>query len=345
MIPPAELGPRVHGGDLDAARRLFPGAPEPFLDLSTGINPHPYPTPQLAPDILARLPAPDAFLRLTRIAVSAYGAPSASHVAAASGAQILVSLAAGLVPEGRAAVLGPTYAEHARAASLAGHEVSIVTELDPLCEADLAVVVNPNNPDGRVVSKDALLRLAGRLRRRSGLLLVDEAFMDVGPEGTSLSDQVDRGNIVVLKSFGKFFGLAGLRLSFALAAPDITTRLAAALGPWPVSGAAIAVGAEALAERDWMERTRVALAESARRLDALLEQAGLHVMGGTSLFRLVRTENAAERFAALGRAGIFVRRFAEQPEWLRFGLPGTEPEWRRLAAALDQSARSFEGHN
>jgi cobalamin biosynthetic protein CobC len=253
---------------------------------------------------------------------------------AASGSQILVAQAAFLLARGRASVLAPTYAEHGRVAELAGHTVVEVADVGQLADARIAIVVNPNNPDGRVVAKDVLLALADRLRRRGGLLLVDEAFMDVGPDDASLGAQVERGNIVVLRSFGKFYGLAGLRLSFAIAAPDIAARLAAALGPWPVSSAALATGRAALADTTWREKTRVSLAEAALRLDVLLAEAGFEIVGGTSLFRLVRTKETAQLFQHLGASGILVRRFAEHPSWLRFGLPGSEGEWQRLADVL-----------
>jgi len=340
MGPPLDLAPLVHGGDLDAARKLFPGAPEPFLDLSTGINPNSYPVPQLPSDVFAKLPEPGALAALAAIAAKAYGAPSSAHVVAGSGSQILVAQASFLLARGRAAVLAPTYAEHGRVAELAGHNVVEVAEVGQLADARIAIVVNPNNPDGRIIAKDALLSLADRLRRRGGLLLVDEAFMDVGPEGASLGDQVECGNIVVLRSFGKFYGLAGLRLSFAIAAPNIAARIAAALGPWPVSSAALVIGTAALADTQWKERTRIMLGEAALKLDTCLAKAGLEVMGGTSLFRLVRTKEAARLFQSLGQAGIMVRRFAEHPIWLRFGLPGGESEWRRLETALASFATS-----
>jgi cobalamin biosynthetic protein CobC len=254
-------------------------------------------------------------------------------VVAAPGTQILLPQVAALLPPGRAAVLGPTYAEHARAATLVGHSVRQVTEVAQLADADLAIVVNPNNPDGRILDRSALLALADRLAPR-GLLVVDEAFMDVCDPGTSLAGAVGRGNIVVLRSFGKFFGLAGLRLGFALAAPEMAMRLAALLGPWAVSGPALAVGEVALADTSWAETTRGALAQAARRLDDLLSAGGLEIVGGTSLFRLARTSSASELFHHLGRAGILVRRFAEQPTWLRFGLPATTDMWNRLSTAL-----------
>lgn len=336
MGPPLDLAPFAHGGDLGAARKLFPGAPEPFLDLSAGINPNPYPIPHLDPGIFAALPQGEALARLAAVAAEAYGAPSPAHIVVAPGSQILVTQAAFLLARGRASVLAPTYAEHGRAAELAGHNVVEVADVGQLADARIAIVVNPNNPDGRFITKDVLLHLADRLRRRGGLLLVDEAFMDVGPEGASLGDQVELGNLVVLRSFGKFYGLAGLRLSFAIAAPNIAARLSAALGPWPVSAAALAIGVAALADKSWQEGTRAKLAEAALKLDTLLAKAGLEVLGGTSLFRLVRTGEAARLFQTLGQAGILVRRFAEHPAWLRFGLPGHENEWQRLRAALSR---------
>jgi cobalamin biosynthetic protein CobC len=324
----------LHGGDLAAARRRFPGAPEPFVDLSTGINPNSYPLPQLSPDIFARLPEPAALERLAATAARAYGASAPDQVAAAPGTQILLAPVFALVPAGRAAVLGPTYAEHARVATLAGHRTTAVTDLDGLRAVDLAIVVNPNNPNGRVVGKDTLLALAEEKRRRGGLLVVDEAFADVGPPGLSLGPEVGRVPIVVLRSFGKFHGLAGLRLGFALAAPELAARLRAGLGPWAVSGPAIAAGQAALSDPAWATAMRSILARDAARLDAMLTAAKLELVGGTSLFRLVRSEAAAALFARLGAAGLLVRRFEEQPTWLRFGLPGEEAAWRRLAAAL-----------
>jgi cobalamin biosynthesis protein CobC len=327
-----------HGGDLNAARTMFPGAPEPFLDLSTGINPNPYPLPALSVDVFARLPDPAALAKLTSVAAAAYGVPTVAHVVPAPGTQILLSVIAGLAPPGRAVVLTPTYAEHARAAGRAGHSVKETSDIADLGDADLAILTNPNNPDGRLFAKDELMALANTLAARGGTLLVDEAFMDVGPVEASLAGEVARGNIVVLRSFGKFFGLAGLRLGFALAAPALAERIASLLGPWAVSGPALAVSAQALADQSWIEETRGQLAQAANRLDALLTVSGLDIVGGTTLFRLVRSRAAPELFHHLGRAGIFVRKFPDHPEWLRFGLPATEPHWRRLQDAMSAFA-------
>lgn len=328
------LAPLAHGGNLAAARQMFPSAPEPFIDLSTGINPYPYPLPQIPPDCFLRLPEQAAVRRLATIAAQSYGAPSADYVVPAPGTQILLPQVARLVAPGRAAVLGPTYAEHLRAAVLAGHRANEVFDADRLRSADLAIIVNPNNPDGRIVPKAEILDIARDLRQRGGILVIDEAFADVAPCDVSLVDSVDCDNIVVLRSFGKFFGLAGLRLGFAIAAPDLASRLDLLLGPWAVAGPAIFIGEKALADTSWKSRMLKCLADTAQRIDLLLADSGLEIIGGTSLYRLTRSSKAHELFNHLGRAGILVRPFAHDSTWLRWGLPPTEAAWQRLNAVL-----------
>src|SRR6516164_10147485 len=164
------LAPLLHGGELAAARRLFPDAPEPFLDLSTGINPISYPLPHLSPDLFARLPQGEALDALAAAAANAYGVPSAAHVVCAPGTQILLPLVAALVPPGRAGVLAPTYSEHARAAALAGHAIMDVEDINELRRVDLAVIANPNNPDGRVITRERLLALSDDFSGRGGVL-------------------------------------------------------------------------------------------------------------------------------------------------------------------------------
>ncbi len=323
-----------HGGSLGRARRLFPHAPEPFVDLSTGINPHSYPLFDLPATAFTRLPEPARVAELSGVAARVYGAPSAEHVAAAPGTQILLPHVMALIPPGRALVLGPTYAEHARAARLAGHQVSEVRDVARLEGADIAIVVNPNNPDGRIVERGALLALAGRLSRRGGMLVVDEAFMDVGPAAASVSADAGTPGLVVLRSFGKFFGLAGIRLGFVLAHQDIAERISSELGPWAVSGPALELGIHALADAPWQEAMRRRLAGEAARLDDVLSRSGIPLTGGTSLYRFVELACAQELFAALGEAGVLVRNFSWSRTALRIGLPADEAAWRRLEHAL-----------
>ena len=323
-----------HGGSLGRASALFPHAPRPFVDLSTGINPHSYPLFDLPATALSRLPESQRLRELAETAAKAYGAPSAAHVAAAPGTQILLPRVASLVKPGKALVLGPTYAEHARAAAIAGHAVAEVSEFEALMGADIAVLVNPNNPDGRVIEKARLLDLAARLRAKGGLLVVDEAFMDVGPVEQSLAGDVGEGGIVVLRSFGKFFGLAGVRLGFALADALTAERLETQLGPWAVAGPALEYGIRALSDAGWHDDMRRRLAADAGRLDALFSRFGIPVAGGTSLYRYLSFAGAPGLFSALGERGVLVRHFAGRPQVLRAGLPGCDEEWQRLESAL-----------
>ena len=169
---------------------------------------------------------------------------------------------------------------------------------------------------------------------RGGVLIVDEAFADFDGHGESLAATLPSGGAIVLRSFGKAYGLAGLRLGFALASPDIVPHLRAALGPWPVSGPAITIGLRALADSDWLEATSARLGKDRARLDALLHGAGWRIIGGTRLFRLAAHADARPAFERLLAAGILARPFATAADWLRFGIPGDENAWERLATAL-----------
>ncbi len=331
-----------HGGSLGRAAALFPHAPLPWIDLSTGINPHSYPLFDLPATALSRLPEPGRARELGAIAASAYGAPSVVNVVSAPGTQILLPRVASLVKPGRALVLGPTYAEHARACAIAGHAVSEVSDFEALYDSDLAVIVNPNNPDGRVTGRKKLLDLAAALHAKGGLLVVDEAFMDVGPQAERVDGDVGQGGFVVLRSFGKFFGLAGVRLGFAIAAESTAARLDAELGPWAVAGPALEYGIKALGDTSWQAAMRDRLDEEALRLDVLLVKHGVIVSGGTSLFRFVKTPHAASLFTGLGEKGILLRNFTWDASALRIGLPGSDTEWHRLEQALGAWAKRAE---
>lgn len=315
---------------------MFPEAPEPWIDLSTGINPHSYPHSPVPASAFARLPETDAAEELKMLAVASFGAPSAGHVALAPGTQMLMPLLAQIALERGAksgAVLSPAYAEHARTARMAGLTVTEVENISDLLAHDYAVVVNPNNPDGRITDRDALLSLAEAMGRKNGLLIVDEAFIEAG-DTESLANAAGHEALVVLRSFGKFYGMAGVRLGFALAHPDIAAELEARLGPWAVSGPALHIAAQALGDREWQSSMRLQLVAEARRMNDLLEKAGLAIAGGTSLFTLVRDPRAKDLFDHLGGRGILVRIFDERPNDMRFGLPGSEEQWQRLTEAL-----------
>ncbi len=323
----------AHGGRLDAARRLFPDAPQPWIDLSTGVNPRAYPLPPLDDEVFTRLPDDDAFAALDGAARKAYGAPAGADVVPGGGAQAFIQMLPRVFPAKRVAILGFTYAEHAACWAAMGAQVEMVETIDALANADVGVIVAPNNPDGRVVGPQDILSAATQMSQR-GLLIVDESFMDFTPEA-SVAGFAQNESLVVLRSFGKAYGLPGLRLGFALCSRARGAKLRAALGPWAVSGPALAIGARALADQAWRIGAARACAGHAARLDALLTQAGFHIMGGTTLFRLAANPQAPRWFAHLAARGILTRGFADRPDWLRFGLPPNEAAWARLAAALE----------
>ena len=329
--PAGEEALAYHGGALAVARRLAPDAPEPWIDLSTGINPHAYPLPDFAADAWTRLPERDALAALESAAARRYGAAEGA-VVAGPGSQALIHALARLAPPGVATALTPTYGGHAEAFDAAGVTLREAASLDGLADACVAVVVNPNNPDGRIVPRADLLGLANR--SRGGWLIVDEAFADFDGADESLASCLPQRGAVVLRSFGKTYGLPGLRLGFAIASPEIAGPLRAALGPWPINGPAIAVARVALADTHWLEASAARLAADALRLDALLAASGFRLVGGTRLFRLVEQSDAPQRFHRLLRAGILARPFAKAASRLRFGIPADEGQWRRLAAAL-----------
>ncbi|MDA9545786.1 alpha-ribazole phosphatase [Bradyrhizobium sp. CCBAU 45321] len=318
---------REHGGNLDLAQQRFGGRAEDWIDLSTGINRLPYPVGEVSARAWSALPSRAEIEALHQAAGHAYrtGAP----IVALGGAQAAIQLLPQLVPPGRARIFAPTYNEYAGVLSAAGWEVQEVGELGALPGADLAIVVNPNNPDGRRSAPQDLLALLPRV----GRLVIDESFADAVPQ-LSLAPQANQAGLLVLRSFGKFYGLAGLRLGFAIGHAADIGRLAAMSGPWPVSGAAIEIGCRALRDEAWAEVTSARLAHDCARLDAMAPSQGWRLIGGTPLFRLYQTPDARAAQDKLARVHIWSRVFAQQPTWLRLGLPGSEAEWTRLAEAL-----------
>ena len=323
-----------HGGELSRLRRRFPEAPEPLIDLSTGINPFPYPLPPIPETAYTRLPEEVHMRGLAEAAAAAYGARDPGLVVAAAGTQLLISSLPRIFPVERVSVLSPTYGEHAAAWAEAGATVTEGSSPEALADGDVAVLCNPNNPDGRAFDRGTVAALAERRARRDARLIVDEAFAEFAEAELSAASLVPRHGLMVLRSFGKAYGLAGVRLGFLIAGQDVVERVTRALGPWPVSGVAVHLARAALGDAAWRRDTAERLAQAGDKLDALLAAHGLVAVGGTSLFRLVRHDNAPAVAESLGRAGILVRDFADRPDWLRFGLPPDGESWPRLEAAL-----------
>ena len=326
-----------HGGRVRAAAARY-GIPAPhWLDLSTGINPHGWPVPPIPAAAWAQLPQDDDGLEAA--ARDYYQAPHALPVA---GSQAAIQALPWLRPPGPVVLTAPGYCEHAAAWGRAGH-TPVPTAPDDVADvADRAapgavvVLTQPNNPTGHCWPPQILLKLHDQLAARGGWLVVDEAFADTAPQ-ISLAAHSQRPGLVVLRSLGKFFGLAGARVGFVLAAPELLDALREKLGPWPVAGPSRTIASAALADRTWQLATRTRLAHDSDRLAALLTRHGLRPAGGSALFQWVPAMQAAGLHGALARRGILTRLF-EDPPALRFGLPGDETGWQRLDTALAHCA-------
>ncbi|WP_425040206.1 threonine-phosphate decarboxylase CobD [Primorskyibacter sp. S187A] len=320
--------PRDHGGNLDAAIAHYGGDPAQWLDLSTGINPVSYPVPPLPQEAWTALPRRSDMARLAEAAARAYG--TQADVVPFAGAQGAIQSIPFILHPGRAAVLAPTYNEHAAALRMAGWPVAEVDSLSALQGADLAILVNPNNPDGNRYDPGELRDLADHV----GLLIVDESFADPDPDLSLAPCLHDAPSIIVLRSFGKFFGLAGLRLGFALATGRRATRLAEFAGPWPISGPAIEIACAALEDAPWQARTCARLAHDSAALDGIAQEAGWTLIGGTPLFRTYATPDATATQDRLAQAMIWSRIFPYSETWIRLGLPPDAAGMARIRAAL-----------
>lgn len=323
-----------HGGNLHDAKALFPEAPEPWIDLSTGINPNAYPISLPDPRAFTRLPSPQEVSHTEAVAARAYGVADPARVVATAGSQATIRLLPRLRAKSKVAIVGPTYSEHERSWAREGHDILATTSLSQALALgpDVVVIVNPNNPDGRVTDPAELAGVAAILHRRGGWLVVDEAFGDLDDEASIAG--LDLPGTIVLRSFGKAYGLAGVRLGFAIGDKGFSARIREELGPWAVSGPALALGAQALGDAPWLTDQKVRLSRACLTLDALLTGAGFHIVGGTRLFRLARHPHAGDWFERLARTGIWVRKFSHEQTILRCGIP-QEEAWDILKEALE----------
>ena len=312
-----------HGGGIEAAKREF--GEGDWIDLSTGINPQPWPGAAGIAFDWRRLPEPEHLARLERVAASHFGVDP-RHVCAVPGSEIGLRLVGALI-DGDTAHIAPGYRTHGE--MISGSAETVWNEASSA--TGNLILANPNNPDGRALAPDALL---ASLERGAGWLLVDEAFADAGPALSVAASVADAQRLIVFRSFGKFFGLAGVRLGFVVAPTAIVAALRARLGAWPLSEAAIAIGAAAYADAEWIEATRRRLPREAAALDAMLARHGYRAVGACPLFRLIDADDGRALFERLARRAILTRPFAGQPRWLRLGLPADAAALARLDAAL-----------
>ena len=310
------LETRDHGGGVDAAMRKYGGSIADWIDLSTGINPVAYPVFDLDDRDWATLPDKNAADNLVQAARDFWEIPAKLSIVAAPGLSSIITRLPGIVTGNSFAIPWPTYNEYEAAFSAAGWNK--VPE-----QADATIIVHPNNPDGRIWQPNEIT---------NSLTIIDESFCDVSPDRTFVN-QIQGENRLILKSFGKFWGLAGMRLGFAIGNEDLLSKIKDSLGPWPVSGPALSIGARALGDTGWATQTRARLASDTIRLDDLMTARGANLVGGTTLFRLYSVDNAAQRQAKLAASNIWTRIFPYSENWLRLGIPGPA-DWDRLEQAL-----------
>lgn len=323
-----------HGGALDRAIARFGGTFDDWVDLSTGINPEHFPLPDFTSALWNRLPDEGLLHRALGSARRYYGVASDAPIVAAPGTQALIQLIPTLAEPSTVAILGPTYQEHAASFVISGWDVAECATLDDIpAHARVVVIVNPNNPTGQVVAQSDLLDLARTLGARRGFLVVDEAFADTNMKA-SVAAYAANAPMIVLKSFGKFFGLAGVRLGFLLASAQIVEKVTARLGRWAVSGPALAIAEHAFMSDAELLGFRARIDHRRAELAAVLERCGLKDLAATDLFALIEHPNAHAIYDALCERHILVRKFSYAPQWLRIGLAFDEAELIRLEQAL-----------
>lgn len=319
-----------HGGRLQRAVQQYGIAREQWLDLSSGIAPWAYAIPDIPLRAWARLP--ETHDGLEQAAADYYRVRQVLPVA---GSQAAIQALPQLRGRSNVGVLSPCYAEHAQAWLRAGHQVLEVQgdRVDDLLDSlDVLVVVNPNNPTGCLFKAGQLLEWHARLARRGGWLLVDEAFMDNTPQ-LSLAAHAHQVGLIVLRSFGKFFGLAGVRLGFVLAERKLLRLLAEQVGPWVVSGPTRVLGQACLQDTENHTRQRIRSDQASERLATLLERYGFKPQGGSALFQWLITDQAQTLYEFMARRGILLRLFTHNSS-LRFGLPADAAEEARLEQAF-----------
>ena len=319
-------GLRVHGGRIDLAATLYPDAPTPWLDLSTGINPVAWRSDPLPSVDLTSLPSPAAIAALEAAAAAVFGTDPA-RVVALPGSEIGLRLLASLdLPHPRR-VVTPSYATHA---AVFADTITVPRSAIDTIEDGTLLLANPNNPDGLLDPPERLIAIA----RAGAWLVVDEAFVDLHPAHSVVPHLQASDRVIVFRSFGKTFGLPGVRLGFMIAPPAQAAAVRERLGSWPVSACAVAYGLAAYRDTRWIAATRLASTDRAARLDAMLARHGLHARGACPLFRLVETDDATALFDRLAHAGILTRTFDHAPRWLRIGLPRDDTAFERLDRAL-----------
>ena len=337
-----------HGGQLLSIAEQYNIPAEQWLDLSTGIAPYHYPIPSIPSSVWTQLPQANSALLAS--AATYYKCPALLPI---NGSQSVIQRLPQLYlhekPSGVNSSLGVVrqpsaisvylpakgYKEHEKAWRKTGvniiyyHDIPSAGQLNKHC---VVVLINPNNPTGELVSKARVLALLQAVKQRQGLLIVDEAFMDAVQADQSVIAYTQCEHLIVLRSVGKFFGLAGLRLGFVAACDEWLAAIAAEQGPWSVSGPAQYVGQKALNDTTWQQQQRLRLRSQSLRLSQLLKSVFNVQSKGTALFQTIHLANAENIYDKLCRQAVYVR-LTDDERALRFGIPA-ENNFPRLKQAL-----------
>lgn len=332
----------LHGGQLKEAKIQFPHVVQRWIDLSTGINPYAYPFSPITPDRSTQLPSIEDEHRLRGMAALRYGVRDQRLIAMAPGTQILISLLPYTLEAQQVCVFGPTYMEHINTWQQAHIPVHQVTTLDDFMrfstqEQTVGVLCNPNNPDGRLLNVQQMQAIIHQWGSCHNHIIVDEAFMDF--EGQTIASLLPHPALTILRSFGKAYGLAGVRLGFLLSNASYVEKVRQMLGSWAISGAALHIGLQAFKNREWILQAQDQLSKQVQQFDQLFMQHACKIVGGTHLFRLIEMQNAQDLWEYLAKHGIWVRKFDYNSQWLRFGLP-QEQDWNRVQKTIQDY---FEG--
>ena len=312
---------RDHGGGLDIAIKEYGNVRNNWIDLSTGINPDHYSIPKIPNYFWNTLPDSEAQNSMLKTARLFWNVPKNANIIASSGVSQLIAIMPNLLPAGKVEIISPTYNEHAAAFKSNGWKVG--------SNGNVRILVNPNNPNGKhhpITEEDS---------NNYDLIIIDESFCDVTPE-KSLIHLTKQKNVIVLKGLGKFWGLAGLRLGFAIAAPELIESINKLIGPWAISGPAQFIGKAALSDINWISNTRLKLEVNSERLDQIMISHNIKPIGGTDLFRLFEVKDANRIQTKLAKSFIWTRIFPYSTNWLRLGIPKNDIEFERLSKALEE---------
>lgn len=325
----------IHGGRLNAAIKKYNIPKQDWIDLSTGINPNGWPIPKIPTEFFQRLPEENDGLESA--AKEYYNADNFISI---PGSQFAIQKLPYLRKKSHVFILSPGYQEHAYCWEKAGHIVQSLTsdEIDThIKNADVLVIINPNNPTGEQFSAAQLLAWHNILNKKGGWLIVDEAFID-GDESNSLIPYTAvNSGMIVLRSIGKFFGLAGIRVGFIFSSKSILPLIKNDIGPWPISSPSRYIATQALKDRGWQKTTNENLNKKSQHLKEQLKNNKLLTAGGCSLFQWVKHPNASQIFQYLAKQGVLVRYFKDSSS-IRFGLPENDKAWKKLDIALNNLA-------